>query len=376
MPASAQICSMSKRGSLRPPVLPILMAALAASLLACERRMESLAEDSRPVRTMRVEKRSDGDPTLLKGRVEAEDEVALAFRISGRIAESGLKPGDRVQAGQVLARLEPHAELGALQAAKAGLAAARAQLAKARSDFQRQEVLLKQSFTTHVRYHLTKQEFQAAQAQADAAEARLKAAREQVGDTELKADAPGVLTAVGPRAGEPVAPGQMILRLARDGKRDAVLDAPAALLPSVPKDGEVTVSLADDPAVRTTGQVRAVAPQADPATGTYKVKVALKELPDAMRLGAGVNGHLPPKSDTDTAIEIPAGALVKLENGPAVWIVDATTLTVSIRPVEVVRYDLETAAISRGLAPGEIVVTAGAHALHPGRKVRLLGPPP
>jgi RND family efflux transporter MFP subunit len=279
-----------------------------------------------------------------------------------------------VQKGQILARLEPHNEKSALRAAQAGLAAAKVQLAKARSDFQRQEVLLKQSFTTHVRYHLAKQEMQAAQAQADAAEAKVKAAHEQVGHTELKADGPGVLREVGARAGETVQPGQTILRLARDGARDAVLDAPASLLPAVPKDGEVAVSLADDPAVRTAGRVRAVAAEADPATGTYKVRVALKEAPDAMRLGASVTGHI--RLNADTAIEIPSGALVRIESGPAVWIVDATSLTVSIRPVEVARHDPEKVAISRGLEPGDIVVTAGAHALHPGRKIRLLGPQP
>ncbi len=364
---------MSKRDSMRPPVLlPLLMVVLTVSLLACQRRMELLAEEGRPVRTMRVEQRSDA--AMLTGRVEAEDELALAFRISGRMAESGLKPGDRVQAGQVLARLELHNELGALRAAQASLAAAKAQLARARKDFQRQEVLLKQSFTTHVRYHLVKQDLQAAQAQAEADEARLKAAREQLDATELKADGPGVLTEVGPRTGEAVNPGQMILRLARDGGRDAVLDAPATLLRSVPKDGEVTISLADDPALRVTGRVRAVAPQADPVTGTYKIRVSLKELPDAMRLGASINGHLRP--NPDTSIEIPAGALVKSKNGPMVWIVDATSLTVSIRPVVVVRYNLEKVVISRGLEPGEIVVTGGAHALHPGRRIRLLGPEP
>jgi RND family efflux transporter MFP subunit len=367
---------MSTLGSLRPSLLAALAVALAASLLACERRMESRAEEGRPVRTMTVAKPGDGAPTVLAGRIEAEEEVALAFKIAGRIAECALKAGDRVQAGQVLARLEPNSELSTVRTAQAGLAAAKAQLAKARGAFQRQEALLKQSFTTHVRFHLTKQELEAAQAEVNAAEAKLKAAREQLGHTELKADGPGVLKEVGARAGEAVQPGQAILRLARDGGRDAVLEAPAALLRSLAKEeAEVTVSLADDPAVRIGGRVRSVAAEADPVTGTYKVKVALKDAPEAMRLGVAVNGHL--KVDAaGPAIEIPAGALVKLESGPAVWIVDAASLTVSMRPVEVARHDLDMVTISRGLQPGEIVVTAGAHALHAGRKIRLLGPQP
>jgi RND family efflux transporter MFP subunit len=164
------------------------------------------------------------------------------------------------------------------------------------------------------------------------------------------------------------------VRLARDGGRDAVFDVPARLLRSAPRDGEITVSLADDAGVRTTGRVRAVAPQADPVTRTFTIKVALKKPPDAMRLGATVNGHI--RLTADAAIEIPATALVKADREPAVWIVDASSLTVSMRPVDVGRYDPDKVLISRGLDAGEIVVTAGVHALHPGQKIRLLEPSP
>jgi multidrug efflux pump subunit AcrA (membrane-fusion protein) len=56
-----------------------------------------------------------------------------------------------------------------------------------------------------------------------------------------------------------------------------------------------------------------------------------------------------------------------------VWIVDPQSLTVALRNVEVQRFDPASAVISQGLAPGDVVVTAGVQALHPGQKVRLLG---
>ena len=55
---------------------------------------------------------------------------------------------------------------------------------------------------------------------------------------------------------------------------------------------------------------------------------------------------------------------------------DASTLTVSMRAVDVVRHEPEMVVISGGLVSGEIVVTAGVHALHPGQKIRLLGSQP
>jgi len=61
---------------------------------------------------------------------------------------------------------------------------------------------------------------------------------------------------------------------------------------------------------------------------------------------------------------------------PAVWIVDPATNTVSVRNVDVLRFNEAQAIISQGLDTGEIVVTAGVQALHPGQKVRVLGSEP
>jgi membrane fusion protein, multidrug efflux system len=54
-------------------------------------------------------------------------------------------------------------------------------------------------------------------------------------------------------------------------------------------------------------------------------------------------------------------------------VVDPTSQTVSLRNVDVSRYDPADVVVSQGLSIGEIVVTAGVQTLHPGQKVRLLG---
>jgi RND family efflux transporter MFP subunit len=187
-----------------------------------------------------VEKREAGTPITLTGRIEAEDEVALAFRIAGRIRENDLRVGDQVKTGQVVARLESQNEMNALRAAKANLAAAQAQLTQARNHFERQETLLAQGWTTKANFDQAKKGMLTAQAQVDAAEAQLKSAHDLVGFTEIKADAPGVVTAVGPGSGEVVQAGQMIVRLARKDGRDAVFDVPAQLLRSAPSDPRIT----------------------------------------------------------------------------------------------------------------------------------------
>ncbi|HEX9210943.1 MAG TPA: efflux RND transporter periplasmic adaptor subunit [Bradyrhizobium sp.] len=366
---------MFTRGSRSTPrhiVTLALVAALSPMLADCGR--ETATNDtpaSRIVRTATVEKRKITTPLTFSGRIEAEDEVNVAFRISGRLLSNDTKIGDRVKAGQVLARLESQNELNALRQAQASLAAAQGQLTQARNHFDRQETLLAQGWTTRVNYDAATQAQQTARSQVDAAEAQLSAAHDLVGFTELKADAPGVITATGPGAGEVVQVGQMIARIARQDGRDAVFDVPSQLVRSASADPEVDVSMADDPAIKAKGRIREVAAQASAVTRTFEVRVGLTDPPPAMRLGATVVGRV--STSAGPMIDVPSSALTRMNQRPAVWIVDPTTSTVSVRNVDVLRFDEAQAVISQGLDTGEVVVTAGVQALHPGQKVRVLG---
>jgi RND family efflux transporter MFP subunit len=161
----------------------------------------------------------------------------------------------------------------------------------------------------------------------------------------------------------------MVLQVARQGGRDAVFNVPSQLIRKSPKDPEVTVALSDEPAVIATGHVREVAPQADAATGTYVVKIALDNPPDAMRLGATVVGQV--RIQSEPVIQLPGTALTQSEGKPAVWVVDPEKKTVSLRPVAVGHYDTSSVVVSDGLKDGDLVVTAGVQALRPGQEVRL-----
>jgi RND family efflux transporter MFP subunit len=346
---------------------------MALLLAACQPEAEKPAPEIRPVRAVTVEKREAGVPVVLTGRIQAQDEVPLAFRLSGRMVERTVNLGDRVQPDQVVARLEPQNEMNALRAAEANLAAAEGQLVEARADFRRQQTLSERGFAAQAVFDRARQAQQTAQSAVDAATAMLKNAKDQVSFTELRADAEGVVTAVGAEQGEVVQAGQRIIQLARQGGRDAVFDVPAQVIRSAPADPRITVFLTDDPAVKAAGRVREVAPQADPVTRTFEIKVGLADPPPEMRLGATVTGRM--EVDSGQIIEIPATALTQLDRRPAVWIVDPATSTVSMRNIDVLRFDPATVVVSEGVEPGEIVVTAGVQALHPGQKVRLLEAP-
>ena len=112
----------------------------------------------------------------------------------------------------------------------------------------------------------------------------------------------------------------MVVQLAREGGRDAVFDVPARVIQGAPYHPVVNVVLASDPSVRATGRVREVAPQADPVTRTFRVRVGLDTPPAAMRLGSTVTGTITQEGAAEIAI--PASALTRAQGQPAVWIVD------------------------------------------------------
>jgi len=344
--------------------MPVLIA-------GCDQAEAPASPEIRPVRAVKVEERDAMVPIVLTGTVRAEDEVALAFRIAGRMIERPVNRGDAVVPGQVVARLETQNEQNAMRAAQAGLVAAAGQVSLARVTFSRQQTLAERGFAARARYDEAREGLQTAESQLEIAEAQLRFAQDQLGFAELRADAPGVVVAVGAEPGEVVQTGQMIIRKARQDGRDAVFDVPAELIRSVPADVTVDVFLTGEPGIRTTGRVREVSPEADPQTRTFEVKIGLADPPPQMRLGATVTGRV--ELDGGSVVEIRATALTCIDGRPAVWLVDPASMTVALRTIEVARFDSSSVVVAQGLAPGELVVTAGVLALHPGQKVRLAG---
>jgi RND family efflux transporter MFP subunit len=349
----------------------ILIAVLiAASLTGCDKKPPPAAQ-VRPVRTVTVERGAEGETVSLTGQVRAKDQVSLAFRLEGRIIKRLVNVGDVLKGGEIVAQLDPQNQQNALRTAQANLASAEAVLTQARLTFSRQQQLVVDGYTPRAKFDEAQQALLIAEAQVDAAHAQVANAQDQLSYTVLFDDAPGVVTATGAEPGEVIHAGQMIVNVARQGGRDAVFDVSEQLNRAGPRDPVVQIALTNDPSVRATGRVREVSPQADPATRTFQVKVGIIDPPPAMELGSTVTGSI--KLSAPTGLEVPPSALTEADGRPALWVVDPKLQTVSLRNVDVSRYDPADVVVSQGLDAGEIVVTAGVQTLHPGQKVRLLG---
>jgi RND family efflux transporter MFP subunit len=359
---------LTKRTSAR-----LLIPGLCALMLlsACREEAETGTPELRPVRSIVVAETDTVETLTLTGTVEAQVEVDLGFRIGGRLMERLVGVGDTITPGQPIARLDPSDEENGLRAAEAQLSAATAQLTEAQTTFDRQRQLFDRDVVSRAALDRAEQVLSSARGSVDAAQAQVGIAQRRLNDTLLLADAGGIVTATGAEAGEVVTAGRRIVRVAREQGVDAVFDVPAASVAVVPPDPEVTVTLAMNRGVTATGRVREVAPRADVATGTIRVRVGLIDPPAEMRLGSTVNGSV--TFGGGDGIEIPASALTSADGKPAVWVVDPATNTVALRQVVVGRFAPATVAIDEGLEIGERIVTAGVQALLPGQEVRLLG---
>ena len=349
---------------------PLIAYGTLTMLAACKPAEPPPAEEMRPVRTITIGKRTDGDNLALTGTVAAQSEINLAFRIDGRLVERAVNVGDTVHPGQLIARLDPQNEDSSLQSARAQLAAARAQLAEARNNYDRMSELVVEDAVSRSSYEQAEALKKTAESQVDSAQSQVTLAENRLSYTRLVSDVAGVVTVQGAEPGEVVGAGRMIVQIAREGGRDGIFDVPAQLKDAALTNAAITVTLTMDPKVTSAGRVREVSPRADPVTGTFRVKVNLINPPAAMRLGSTVTMRM--KVAGDTGFLIPASALMRSDRQPAVWIVDPKNATVSARTVELRAFDADRVVVASGLNPGDIVVTAGIHALRPGQKVRRL----
>lgn len=117
------------------------------------------------------------------------------------------------------------------------------------------------------------------------------------------------------------------------------------------------------------GQIREIAPMADPATRTYEVKVSINNMPPQAKLG--MTAKVSFTGGTSDIVTLPKSAIYQTENTPQVWIVKDNHVT--LVPVEIAGYENNSVKIKNGLQKGDIVVTGGTTKLSANQEVRLEG---
>jgi RND family efflux transporter MFP subunit len=366
------IAETARKG--KPRGVGLLAAALAAiALSGCNDR--AAAPMSRPaiVRTEIVQPRDRQASVTLSGEVQARFHADLSFRVGGRVLARYVDVGARVQAGEVMAVLDPAEQQADVDAATAEVLAAESQLRVAKATFERQKALIASGFTTRTVYDQAQEGLRTAEGVLEAAKAALGTSKEALGYTALRAEAAGVVTARSLEVGQVVQAAQPVFSLAQDGERDAVFDVYESIFFGDLDGSRVSLALVSDAGVTASGYVREVSPAIDAKSATIRVKVAIQDPPAAMTLGSAVAGTV--KAKAQQQIALPWSALAAAGSKPAVWTVDPATKTAALKPVTIGGYEAREVLIKTGLKPGERVVIDGGKLLSVGQAVTYEGDP-
>ncbi len=327
------------------------------------------AEQPLTVQIVPVTHSTDTRRLSLTGEIAARQMLMASFPASGRIVAMSVSRGDHVTAGTELARIDSVQQEQALRSAEAALVTAQATAAKARDDADRQDGLLEQGATTRSARDAAADTLRAAEAGVAQAQADLDRARKALADTVLTAPSEATVTDKMAEVGQVVGAAQPVLSLAIGDRYDAIFQVPEVLLTVLPPaPPQVMLFPVDRPDEAVAGTPRMISPLVDPHTGTVKVTVAMSSLPGGLRFGDAIVGTVE-EADAPRVI-LPWSAITADAQGPAVWVVDPATHAVSLRRVQILRYETGRVVLSGGLEDGEEVVGLGSSLLYPGRIVR------
>lgn len=360
---------------LRRRFAPLTLSCLLPFLLVgCGDQPQSDPRTQSPwVRTATVEP-AVNTPRSFTGVVAARVQSDLGLRVSGKVVERLVDTGQTVKRGQVLMRIDP-VDLGLVaQAEREAVTAARARARQTADEEARYRVLRSSGAVSASSYDQIKAAADSARAQLSAAQAQAEVAQNSTRYAALAADADGVVMQTLAEPGQVVSAGQVVMRIAHAGPREALIQLPETLRPAPGSAararlfGRQTVSVA--------ARLRQLSQVADPQTRTFEARYVLEgDLADAP-LGATVTLLIPGEQTTGAAWQVPLGALHDAGSGAGVWLIQGEPASVRRVAVVVEHIDGDQARVSGALQNGESIVALGAHLLHEGQAVRIDRQPP
>jgi membrane fusion protein, multidrug efflux system len=322
----------------------------------------------RAVRVEEVKADATAGERTYTGIVRARYETDLAFRVGAKIVSRHVEVGQRVATGTLLFRLDATDYRLAVRAAEADLVAAEAEVVQSVAEHDRQLRSFRSGVGSSTDLDKARSAQDVAVGRRDRAKETLTLARNRLSYCELTADADGVITTLPAEAGQVVAEGQVVARLARDGEREAVISLPENQVDAA-KAAPATVTLWSAPGESYPAVLRELSPVADPITRTYPARFTIQNPGSKVVLGMTATVHLLPANPT-TGYILPLSSLLRTGDRQAVWVVDRRTGGLTLTPVEVREYRHETVVLSGGVKPGQWVVTAGVQKLDSAVTVR------
>ena len=332
---------------------------------------------TRPVKIFVVDGTAKGAVRTFPGRVDAAQTAELAFRVSGQLQDILVREGDMVEAGQVLARLDPTDFRIVLEDRQASFD-------NARSNFERARELVADG-------NISRMDFDRMEASYRTTSAALSQAVKDLEYTVLHSPFRGRIAERKVERFEEVLAKEAIFTLQNIEQLDVIIDLPESVVRMVSGDArkgeEVSLESLEEGASRSRayasfegrdGEAFSLTPKeivtkADEQTQTFKATFTMDSPGDFTVLPgmtATVTLDLTDLIASERARWVPVRA-VQADSGlqPRVWVLDPASMTVSSREVTIGRMSGDRIRVTEGLSGGEEIVAVGAPYLAEGMRV-------
>ena len=254
-----------------------------------------------------------------------------------------------------------------MRAHEEAVAAAKARARQAADDEARYRHLVAVGFASASAYDKVNAAAEAASAELNAAQARADVARNETSYAVLLADADDVVVETLAEPGQVVDAGQVVVRVARAGRREAAIELPETLRPAIGSTGRATLY---GSGLTGAAKLRQLSDAANRHTRTFEARYVLEGALADAPLGSTISVQIS-AGRSAPALQVPIGAIFDPGKGPGVWLVEGETPRVTWRAVQITHLSDEAASIVGNLRAGDRVVALGAHLLHEGEPVRL-----
>ncbi len=318
---------------------------------------------------------------VASGYVVAQRKAAVASKGTGRLVYLGVVEGDRVRAGQVIARIEDADVKAQLAQAQANVQLSRAELHDAERSLARERLLGDSGFSSQASFDAAEARYDRVKAGIAAAEAAVDAARVALENTVIRAPFDGTVLTKNADVGEVVAPlaasafsKSAVVTVADLRSLQVEADVAESNLEAIGPDQPCEIVLDAYPDVRYPGVVAKIVPTADRAKATVQVKVAFRGYDARVLPEMSAKVHFLPRPgrvavDTQPVLVVPAPAVAERNGRSVVFVVEAGRAVEM--PVVVGRQLGSSVAVREGLRPGALVVDSVGARLRGGAKVTV-----
>ena len=361
-------------------VISIFLAAF--SLASCDTEQAATEPQLRPVRTVTVADPESERMRTFSGSSHSTQESRLSFKVAGTVVAVAAKIGDRLQPGELIARLDETQFLLRVQQSSASLEQAKANARSAEAGYQRIKDLYENRNASRNDLDTTRANAESTKAQQRAAEKALQLAKLELSYTELKSEGACTVMELSAEVNESVSQGNPVAKVNCGDELEVAVNVPENLISGI--KSQMSASVAFDVASGKVfdGRVTEVGGAADGSASVFPVVV--KVLSPSAELRAGLAAEVTFAFATNSGEQahlLPLSAIVKGSDNTFVFIAEKVfvaekgdgdkTATVKRKVVTLGELTENGVQVLQGLERGDRVITAGVSVIREGQRVLL-----